>query len=234
MPTKAKNNAVYLDALGLFLAGFFNTIVALLVAVFIHGPGSTTNQPDLLQRALYITENATLWKMGWLYWFLPTLTFSWSYYALGRHLSGPRQWRDLAVGLALIAAAVDVVGILLNHTVLPELAQALAAAGSTPDATLRVVFQAAEGMANNLTNVGGYGLYSLAGLLLLPAVFATADFPRPLAWLGVVEWTLSIIATILLVIMPDLATIPLVISFLLYAPWVWGGAVWILRRRTAD
>lgn len=229
MATKVRQS-VYLDALGLFLAGFNNTILALLVAVFIHGPGTTTNQPDLLQRALYIAENAVLWKMGWLFWFLPTLTFAWSYYALGRHLSGPRQWRDLAIGLAIIAAAVDIVGIFLNYTVLPELARALASTVSTPDATLQVVFQATERMANNLTNVGGFGLYSLAGLLLLPAVFATKDFPRPLAWLGVAEWTISIIATILLVAAPDLAAIPLVISFLLYAPWVWGGGVWILRR----
>jgi hypothetical protein len=231
MVTKARQSAVYLDAIGLFLAGFNNTILALLVAVFIHGPGTTTNQPDLLQRALYIAENELLWEMGWLFWFLPTLTFSWSYYALGRHLSGPQQWRDLAIGLAVIAAAVDIVGILLNYTVLPELARALAATASAPDATLQVVFQAMEMMANNLTNVGGFGLYSLAGLLLLPAVFATKDFPRTLAWLGVVEWTISIFATILLATAPDLATVPLVLSFLLYAPWVWGGAVWIIRRK---
>jgi len=29
---------------------------------------------------------------------------------------------------------------------------------------------------------------------------------------------------------PDLATIPLVISFLLYAPWVWGSAIWLIKR----
>ena len=36
-----------------------------------------------------------------------------------------------------------------------------------------------------------------------------------------------------LVLAPDLATIPLVISFMLYAPWVWGGAYWLWRRPPA-
>jgi len=48
--------------------------------------------------------------------------------------------------------------------------------------------------------------------------------------LEVVEWGISIIATTLLVFTPDLAIGPLLISFLLYAPWVWGGAIWLIRR----
>lgn len=231
MEASTRRNGVHLDVFGLFLAGFNNTILALLVAVFIHGPGTTASQPDLLQRATWIAENSALWKAGWIFWFAPTLSFSWSYYALGRHLNGAVPWRNLAIGVAVIAAAVDIVGVLLNFTVLPELARALAGSVSTPDPTLQVVFRSTEMMANNLTNIGGFGLYSLAGILLLPAVFATVDLPRWLAWLGVVEWTISIIATILLVIAPDLATVPLVISFLLYAPWVWGGGIWVLRRR---
>jgi hypothetical protein len=231
MAAKIRRSVVYLDVFGLFLAGFNNTILALLVAVFIHGPGTTASQPDLLQRAAWIAENTSLWKAGWLFWFAPTLSFSWSYYALGRHLDGTRQWRNLAIGVAVIAAAVDIVGILLNYSVLPELARELASTVSSPDPTLQVVFQSMEKMANNLTNIGGYGLYSLAGILLLPAVFATIDFPRLLAWLGVAEWSISMLASILLVTAPDLSTVPFVISFLLYAPWVWGGGVWVLRRK---
>lgn len=233
MAANIRRSAVYLDVFGLFLAGFNNTILALLVAVFIHGPGTTAGQPDLLQRATWIAGNTTLWKAGWLFWFAPTLSFSWSYYALGRHLNGARNWRNLAIGVAVIAAAVDIVGILLNYTVLPELARGLASTVSTPDPTLLVVFQSMEKMANSLTNIGGYGLYSLAGILLLPAAFATKDFPWFLAWLGVVEWSISMLATILLVIAPDLSTVPFVISFLLYAPWVWGSGVWLLRRKPA-
>lgn len=231
MAASMRRRAVNLDAFGLFLAGFNNTILALLVAVFVHGPGTIASQPDLLRRATWIAENSSLWRAGWLFWFAPTLSFSWSYYALGRHLDGPRQWRSLAIGTAMIAAAVDIVGVLLNFTVLPELARLIAGTAPTPDPTLQVVFLSMETMANYLTNIGGFGLYSLAGVLLLPAVFETFDFPRSLAWLGVVEWTISVIATILLVIAPDLSTIPLVISFLLYAPWVWGGAIWLLRRK---
>ena len=126
------------------------------------------------------------------------------------------------------------VGILLNLTVLPDLAGQLAATAGYPDPTLQAVFQALEKLANNLTNVGGFGLYSLAGILLLPAAFATPSFPRWLRWLGVVEWGISILATLLLVLNPGLATFPLVISFLLYAPWVWGGAYWLWQRSSKN
>ncbi len=230
MADRATRDDVRLDIAGLVLAGINNTILALLVALFVHGPGTVASQPDVLERAGFIAENAALWRAGWWFWFAPTLTFSWSYYALGRHLNGSRPWRNLAIGAALAAAAVDVVGILINITVLPDLAHALVGANGAGDGSLVVVFQATEKLANSLTNVGGYGLYSLAGLLLLPAAFSTTDMWRGLAWLGAVEWTLSIVATVLLVVAPALATLPLVISFLLYGPWVWGGAIWLWRR----
>jgi hypothetical protein len=224
---------VRLDVLGLFLAGLNNTFLALFVAVVIHGPGTAISQPELLRRANWIAENTLLWRAGWLFWFAPTLSFSWSYYALGRHLDSARQWRNLAIGVALIAAAVDIVGVLVNLTVLPELASELAATITSPDPTLQVIFLSMEKIANNLTNIGGFGLYSLAGLLLLPAVFATPSYPRLLAWLGVAKWGISAIATSLLIFSPDLAIGPLMVSFALYAPWVWGSAIWLLRSKPA-
>lgn len=220
-----------LDVTGLFLAGFNNTILALLVAVFIHGPGTAASQPDLMARAAWITEYAGLWKAGWIFWFAPTLTFSWSYYALGRNLDAGRQWRNLAIAVAVMAAAVDVVGMLLNFTILPELAAELQRTVASPDPTLQVVFRSVEMMGTNLMNIGGYGLYTLAGLLILPAAFMSRGFPKLLLWIGIAEWGISAIATAVLVIAPDYAQIPLVISFLLYAPWVWGGAIWLLARK---
>jgi hypothetical protein len=148
-------------------------------------------------------------------------------------LDATKPWRNLAIGVALIAAAVDIVGVLVNLTVLPELARGLTVTGGNSAYTLQVTFLAMEKLANNLTNIGGYGLYTLAGLLLLPAAFATSDFWRPLAWMGVVEWFISSIATILLVLAPNLAVAPLIISFALYAPWVWGGAWWLLQKRSS-
>ena len=56
------------------------------------------------------------------------------------------------------------------------------------DAALQVVFHAMESLANVLIDVAACGLYSLAGLLLLPAVFDTPGFTRWLAWLGAAEW----------------------------------------------
>jgi hypothetical protein len=134
--------------------------------------------------------------------------------------------------MAVIAAAVDLVGVLVNATVLPELAGALLSAPAAPDPVLQVVFHSMESLTNALVNVVAFGLYSFAGLLLLPAVFATPSYPRWLAWLGVVEWGIASLATVLLVIAPGLATGPLLLSFALYAPWVWASAVWLLR--TAD
>ena len=75
---KTIRNSLRLDAFGLFIAGLFNTFLALLVAVLIHGPGTTSTQPDVLLRAAYISENIVTWKAGWFFWFAPTLSFSWS------------------------------------------------------------------------------------------------------------------------------------------------------------
>lgn len=214
--------ALRLDALGLFLAGLINTFLALLDAGLVLGPGTAAQQPDLIQRATWIAANTPLWQAGWLFWFAVTLSFAWSYYALGRHLGGARPWRALAIGLALIAAAVDIVGVLVNLTVLPALAM---------DPSVRTVFQAMESLANALTNIAAFGLYSVAGLLLLPAVFATPGYPRGLAWLGAAEWVISTLATALLIAAPGLATGPLLIGFALYAPWVWASGLWLLRRK---
>ena len=214
--------ALRLDALGLFLAGLINTFLALLDAGLVLGPGTAAQQPDLIQRATWIAANTLRWQAGWLFWFAVTLSFAWSYYALGRHLGGARPWRALAIGLALIAAAVDIVGVLVNLTVLPALAL---------DPSIRIVFQAMESLANALTNIAAFGLYSIAGLLLLPAVFATPGYPRGLAWLGAAEWVISTLATALLIAAPGLATGPLLIGFALYAPWVWASGLWLLRRK---
>ncbi len=52
---------------------------------------------------------------------------------------------------------------------------------------------------------------------------------RWLAWLGLMEWCIAALATGLLVVAASLATGPLLVSFALYAPWVWGSALWVLR-----
>ena len=129
---------------------------------------------------------------------------------------------------------MDLVGVLVNMAVLPELARALAGtvAGAAPG--LQAVFQSMESLSNALTNVVAFGLYTLAGVLLLPAVFATPSYPRWLAWLGVALWAISSVATILLVAAPSVALGPMLIGFALYAPWVWASAVWLWRSTSAD
>ena len=222
MASRTTRAALRVDALGLILAGLINTFLASVDAGLILAPGTATTQPNLLLRINWITENTLRWQAGWLFWFAVTLSFSWSYYALGRHLNKTLPWVNLAIGLALIAAAIDIVGVLINMVVLPTLASDLS--------TTQSLFLAMEKMANALTNVAAFGLYSFAGLLLLPAIFSTKDYPNWLRWLCVIEWSIASIATVLLIITPHIATIPLLISFALYAPWVWGSAFWLLRK----
>lgn len=233
MMDNSKDNSVGLDAIGLFLAGLINTFLAPIAAVIIFGSGTEARQPDLLLRATWITEHSLRWQAGWLFWFAVTLSFAWSYYALGRHLDSTRPWRSLAIGLALIAAAVDLIGVLVNLTLIPEIAHALINTQTTADSTLLIVFQSLENFSYSLINLTAFGLYSFAGLLLLPAIFATQSYPRWQAWLGTAEWGFAALATTLLVIAPDLATAPLLISFALYAPWVWASGLWFLNRKLA-
>lgn len=221
--------SVRLDALGLFLAGLINTFLAPVFAMLVFGPGTEARQPDLYLRIEWIAEHTLQWKGGWLFWFAVTLSFAWSYYALGRHLDGTRPWRSLAIGLAVIAAAVDLVGVLANLVILPEIAQALTVAPTQMDPALMVLFQSLEKFSYALINISAFGLYSVAGLLLMPAAFATPGYPHWLAWLGTAEWSFATVATALLVIAPALAMAPLLISFALYAPWVWLSAYWLLR-----
>lgn len=229
MTSNEKHLDVRLDAVGLFLAGLINTFLALLVAGVVLGAGTIARQPDLLLRTNWITENVLLWKAGWFFWFAVTLSFAWSYFAIGRHLDRRQPWVSLGVGLAVIAAAVDLVGVMINITILPDLASELVTAQADGAPALQVFFRSAESLAHALINVAAFGLYSFAGLLLLPAVFSTSDYPRWLAWLGAAEWIIAALATILLVVDSDLSTGPLLVSFALYAPWVWASAVWLLR-----
>jgi hypothetical protein len=221
---------VRLDMLGLLLAGLINTFLAFIDAALILGPGTASLQPEVLDRAGWIAEHTLRWQAGWSFWFAVTLSFAWSYYALGRHLRSSPPWRSLAIGLALIAAAVDLVGVLVNMAVLPTLAEALIENLNGEVASVLVVFQSMENLANALINVVAFGMYSLAGLLLLPAMAATKAYPRWLVWLGTAEWGIASIAALLLVVSPNLATVPLLVSFLLYAPWVWGSGFWLYRK----
>ncbi len=229
MNHKNGRTAIRVDALGLFLAGLINTFLALFVAGVVLSPGSRAGQSNLILRAQWIAGHSLRWQSGWLFWFAVTLSFAWSFYALGRHLNVDVPWTSLSIGVALIAAAVDIVGVLVNMTVLPALAPAVVGASAETTAATQAIFNSMESLANALTNVAAFGLYSVAGLLLLPAGIATPNYSRWLVWLGSAEWGVATIATVLLIVVPNWATIPLLVSFALYAPWVWLSAVWILR-----
>jgi hypothetical protein len=208
-----------LDAAGLALAGVVNSILAPAAYGLLLKPGTPTSGHSLAERANWIAAHSARWQAGWALWFVVTGTFAWSYFALGRHLRREPAWPALAVGLALIAAAVDIVGVIINIAVLPELADR---GGSD-------AFHGAQLLADALTDVAAFGLYTVAGLLLLLALRRTQGPPPALLRLGVAEWGVSAVATGLLAFDVSGGRAAAALAFVLYAPWVWLGAWWVLR-----
>jgi hypothetical protein len=215
-----------IDVLALVLAGVVDLLAGLDAGVILKD-GTLTGGADLASRAGWITDHTARWQAGWAFWFVVTTTFAWAFYALARNLGGARQWRDLAVGLALLAAAVDMVGIVLNIAVVPDLAESYqqSALSST-----EVTYSTVETLAQALTDISAFGLYTAAGLLLLPALFATRGYPRSLAWLAVLLWGISVPATLLLAFDAAGATVVFSAALLLYVPWVWLSAWWLAGR----
>jgi hypothetical protein len=208
---------VRLDVLILGIAGLVNTVLAPLDFALVLGPGTISGEESASARAEWIAEHTARWEAGWSFWFVVTLTFAWSFFALGRHLDARREWVQLALGVALLAAAVDVVGIVVNLSAVPDLAPR-----GDGDA-----LYATQTLAHALTDISAFGLYSLAGLALLSALFATRAYPRRLVWLGAAEWGISAVATVLLALDAVGAEAVAAIGFALYAPWVWLSAAWL-------
>jgi hypothetical protein len=207
-----------LDAAGLALAGLVNTFLAPAVYSLLLKPGTPASGTPLGDRADWIAAHTGRWQAGWSFWFVVTTTFAWSFFALARHLRRQPAWPALAVGLALLAAAVDIVGVVINIAVLP----ALADHGSSN------AFDSAQILATALTDVTAFGLYTAAGLVLLPALARTARVPRALFRVGVAEWGVSAVATGLLAFGAPGGRASAALGFLLFAPWAGLGARWVL------
>src|SRR4051794_13217411 len=167
-----------LDAIALAVAGVVNTALAAADYALVLKPGTSASGDPLGARAGWIAAHAGRWQAGWAFWIVVTTTFAWSFFALARNLRREPPWPALAVGAALLAAGVDLVGIVANIAVLPG----LATHGATDS------FRAAQLLADALTNVAAFGVYTLAGLLLLPALRGTPDAPRTLLWAGAAAW----------------------------------------------
>jgi hypothetical protein len=207
-----------LDAAGLALAGLVNTVLAPAVYSLLLKPGTPASGTPLGDRADWIAAHAGRWQAGWSFWFVVTTTFAWSFFALARHLCRQPAWPALAVGLALLAAAVDLVGVVVNIAMVP----ALADHGGTD------AFRGAQVLANALTDVTAFGLYTAAGLVLLPALVRTTRVPRALIRVGVAEWSVSALATVLLAFGAPGGHAAAALGFLLFAPWAGLGARWVL------
>lgn len=208
-----------LDAAGLALAGLINTALAATDYGLVLKPGTSAAGASVGARADWIAAHAGRWQAGWSFWVVVTTTFAWSFFALGRHLRREPAWPALATGAALLAAAVDLVGIVVNLAVLPD----LAAHGGTD------AFHGAQLLADALTDVTAFGLYTVAGLLLLPALRGTPAAPHALFWLGACAWGLSAVATVLLAFGAAGGRTVGTVALVLFAPWAWLGAWWVLR-----
>ena len=204
------------DVLALLCAGAVD-LLAGADAALVLGDGAKREGSGPAERAAWIADHTARWQAGWTFWFVVTLTFAWSFYALARHLGGAPQWRHLAVGVAVVAAAVDIVGIVVALAVLPDVTGEPA------------TFRAAEGLAHGLTAVAAYGLYTVAGLLLLPGAFATPSYRR-LAVVAAVLWGLSALATVLLAFDAPGLTVVFGLALVLYAAWAWASAAWVARH----
>jgi hypothetical protein len=221
--TTPAGRAPRLDIIALVVAGIVDLMAGLDAGLLLADGTLTGSDGDLTERAGWIADNTTQWQAGWSFWFVVTGTFAWAFYALARNLEG--TLRDLVVGVALLAAAVDIVGIVLNLAVLPDLAADHAQLAT--DSSLASNYSSVETLAQALTDIAAYGLYTVAGLLILPCLFATARYPRKLTWLAVVLWGVSAVVTFLLAIDSPAATTLFAVPLLLYPVWVWGSARWL-------
>jgi hypothetical protein len=211
-----------LDALGLVIAGVANTILAPIDYAALIEPGSVAHGGAVADRARWIAAHTSRWQGGWAFWFVVTLSFAWAFFALANNVERRGPEVQLALALAVIAAAVDCVGIVTNLAAVP------AAAGGEGE-----TFHVVQELGRALTDVAAFGLYSLAGLVLLPALASTRGYPRWLLGLGALEWGVAAIATVLLALQaPGAAAATALASaaFVLYAPWAWANAWWVLRR----
>jgi hypothetical protein len=204
------------------IAGVANTILAPIDFAALIERGSLAHGGAVADRGRWIAAHTARWQGGWAFWFVVTLSFAWAFFALANQVQRRSPELQLALALAVIAAAVDCVGIVTNLAAVP-------AAADSGGETFRVV----QELGRALTDVAAFGLYSLAGLVLLPALARTRGYPRWLLGLGALEWGVAAIATVLLAVQaPGAAAATALASaaIALYAPWAWANAWWVLRR----
>jgi hypothetical protein len=220
-----------LDVGVLLFAAFMNVVVApadfkyVLLDGTIEGSGGD-----------WVADNVGRWQAGWSIWFVVTLSFAWSFYALGRHLTGrPPQLVYVAIAMAAIAAAVDCVGIVVNIALVPHVAVELG-----EDPAITTTFTTVALLSHALTDVAAVGLYSVAAVLIVPALFTTMGYPRPLAWVAVAECVVAVSVTAVLALGIagadqigrefNLTSVLATLAFLLYGLWMVGSAWWLLGQ----
>lgn len=163
-------------------------LAASLYLLLLLRPGTLAGG-SVIDRMGYIVPNRLVWSAGWLLWVLASLALVGFFFVLSEYLDA--RWKALlgyARALAVLGAAPDILGNVINMEVLAEMPARWLA---LPPAVRPLVLEEfvlwdrfALLLAGGLANL----LYSTAGAVLTFAMFRTGAFPRPLAWTGAAVW----------------------------------------------
>jgi uncharacterized protein YqjF (DUF2071 family) len=172
---------------------------------------------DVATRAAYVAANAAAWSIGWTLWLPASLALvlffaAWTDVLPASH----KAWGMIAVALTLAGATIDWADEMFWIRLAPDLAAQFASDAFAASAyTLwdRAYVVISMGLAN--------GLYTTGGIILTALAFRTREFPKWLAWYGLVVWALSLDLSIA-ALLGDGALIQAVsaLVFIAFLPWV--------------
>lgn len=195
----------------------------LAVAMLVVLGGGTETEPDPLERAAYITEHSTAWRLGWMLWMTAAASLVGFYAAWGSRLAAT-GWAGAATLLAACGMVCDLTGESLYILVLVEQA-APVIQGAARSGWDVVGFQETQRLATLLTAGVANGLYTVGGVIL------TLGTPRLPRWVGAAMWTtwlagLVMSASALLdstagMVAATALLFPLLITWTVWMAWRW-------------
>jgi hypothetical protein len=71
-------------------------------------PGTSASGDSVGERAAWIAGHSSRWQAGWLFWFVVTTTFAWSFFALGATSAHvPLGQRSLSASRSLLQLSIS-------------------------------------------------------------------------------------------------------------------------------
>ncbi len=133
-------------------------LIALIILAILIQPGSPLEE-DHHQRAVYILENKTTWRLSWFTWMISAVSLI-GFYAWWAQEARMRTWGVIAIFIAWLGMICDISGEMILSFVLPDL---LVHAG-VEDHSERVFSLLRS--TDWLMAFGANGLYTLGGIIL--------------------------------------------------------------------